>query len=336
MDKLFNKLNSESICGIAFPPMIRDFEDSYYKAGNIIFETFLSSNKNTYEWLIFSDYVLRENRKINDVITFTIVPTSDPIKLIADLKHLCTKDIKELSQVSSDFLQYLWVSNIFNISFILNKKRKFDHNGNEQAHMLSWVNMFIKQVELWITNEGIKNYYSLLIKDMKTLKTLIERKNISLLRDIYIVASLLGYIMMLITKHTEVQRLFWFSDRDDMVTYKQSKFKNPLIHSLLHNYYHVTCESMGLETKKLVLGIPEASGTMWYDYFNRIPDYICGTIADWDIEANVSSSKFIDVLENLLASNKHFLLFKLDLTKEFPCASRIRIERAFWQVQSSY
>ena len=74
--------------------------------------------------------------------------------------------------------------------------------------------------------------------------------------------------------------------------------------------------------------MPDTSKKPFYDNENRIVDYICGTIADYDLQSNkVSKDKFCTVLEDLLADNPNVRIYRVISSKNPLQIGSITIEK---------
>lgn len=313
--------------GFSFPLFLDAFSETFNKSSYNHFEKFAKENSNFRKWMVYSDYVLGDKRKPNDVLTFSFVPyMTDFDTFKKEVNTLSKRDIKDSKNINQNFLSFINELPIFSISIILNKNRKLCF-VNEPQTLTTKNNMAIKQLKHWCrTTPEAKNNYKKTIGKLKLLNTEINRKggNLKIIRNIEIIAAIVSYLIFEFSRIVRPDTIGWFSDRDDILNFKSSKMSSPIIYDLVHTYYYLLCQSDGFnDPHNPVLGIPEKSGKLWYDEFLRIPDCICGTIADYNIEKNeFSHNKFLDVLYELVASNEKHLLFKIDLSPvEFAAAS---------------
>ena len=276
--------------GFAVHHFLIAFNQTFYKSGYESFENFFLKNKNIKKWMVFSDYVFDNKNKQNDVVTFTIAPFPSDFNLISEhINKLSFKDIKKLKRVNDDFLEFIDKSQVFNISIILSKKRKLCYM-NEKDLLITKFDMAIKQLDHWcITTPQAKNNYIKLKSKLAELIRLLNGQgvNFKAIRDIEVISSLAAYLMFEVTKVIEIDKIGWFSDRDSILSYKAAKFKSPVIYDLVSKLYYLFCTTENIDTEdKLLFGVPEENGKVWYDSFIRIPDLICATLADYDIKKN--------------------------------------------------
>ena len=312
--------HGESKAGIVIHNFLSHFDDTFNKSSHAIFSDFFKKNKDISKWMIFSDYALNDKNKPNDVITFSILPYAGDFRELGDLVNkLSFKDVKKLKKVNLEFLDFINSSEILNISIIMDKNKTLDP-FSEREMLKSCYKTALNQVNHWIENEGEKENYIRLQKAYKTLLNEVSKQGTNLrnIRNIEIVSNLIAYITFQICISLKVDTIGWFSDRDDILNHKIAKFSMPVIFDLAHNLFHVLMSSKDNDyTENFVFGLPEQTGSVWYDSFNRIPDLMAATLADYDYTNNLCShDKFIPVVENILTNQKKCLIYKISTLKD--------------------
>lgn len=313
---------------------LESFNETFYKSARDSFTAYFKEYANVKKWMVFSDYVLHDKNKANDVMVFSIVPYTYDFNEFSDLLNdLSPRDLKKSRSVSPNFIKFLSSGPVLNIGVVLNKKRRL-HSDEKRYYEVKF-EMMVKQLEHWCrTTPEASEHYNDLISKLEVLRNSVisPGANMKVIRDIEVLATLAAYIMFEISKLTDVQRIGWFSDRDSMLSFKAAKLKSPFILDMVHHLYYLFCESEGIDSKgKLVLGVPRngSDGTVWYDSFNRIPDVLAGTLADYHYEKNRNShGKYIPVVEEVLTSRERNLFFLLKLSKEKYLVSRLEFSRA--------
>ncbi|NYS59578.1 hypothetical protein [Vreelandella salicampi] len=293
------------------------FNNTFVKSNNARFKSFFEKNRNINKWMVFSDYVLDDKNKPNDVVTFSILPyTEDFFTLGKSIDKLSFKDVKKLKRVKKEFIEFINNSEIINISFIISKKRRLDPL-NEKEMLITRYKMAINQIKVWISNDADNKEYLTLLKNYELMLSEVckPRANLKYIRDIEIVSSLIAYLIFQICNEIEIEVIGWFSDRDALLSYKAAKLSKPIIFDMAHNLYHNLsfnkCEGY---KEKFVFGLPEREGKVWYDSYNRIPDLIAATLADYDYENNeISHSKFKPVVEKILTNKEKNIIYELCL-----------------------
>lgn len=307
--------HGESKAGVVMHNFLTHFDETFNKSSHALFSNFFKRNEDVSKWMIFSDYALNDMNKPNDVITFSILPyTSDFDKLGGQIKQLSFKDVKKLKRVNSEFLEFINESEILNISIVLDKNMVLDPFDEREA-LKTCYKTAINQVDCWIENEGEKENYLRLKKAYSVMLNEVSRQggNIKNVRNIEIVSNFIAYIAFQVCVSTKIDIVGWFSDRDSMLNHKKSKFSMPVIFDLAHNLFHALMSSKDESyTESLVFGLPEQTGDVWYDSFNRIPDLIAATLADYDCKNNFCShDKFVPVIENVITNKNKSLIYKI-------------------------
>ncbi len=307
--------HGESKSGIVMHNFLCHLDETFNASSNSLFLDFFQKNKDISKWMIFSDYALNDRNKPNDAITFSIFPYAASFTDLGKLiDKLSFKDIKNLKKVNPKFLNFINESEIMNISIIMDKNMKLDP-FNEREALKTCYKTAINQVSYWIKNEGEKENYMRIQKAYNILLDEVTKPGVNLknIRNIEIVSNLIAYITFQVCKSTDIETIGWFSDRDSMLNHKIAKFSMPVIFDLAHNLFHNLMSSEGSDyTENFVFGLPEKTGSVWYDSFNRIPDLIAATLADYDYKNNLSShDKFIPVIENILTNRNKCLIYKI-------------------------
>ena len=310
----------ESKSGIVMHNFLCHLDETFNASSHPLFLDFFKKNKDISKWMIFSDYALNDRNKPNDVITFSILPYAASFTELGKLiDKLSFKDIKNLKKANPEFLSFISESEIMNISIILDKNMKLDP-FNEREALKTCYKTALNQVSCWIKNEGEKENYMRLQKAYNTLLDEVSKQGANLrnIRNIETVSNLIAYIAFQVCKSTDVETIGWFSDRDSMLNHKIAKFSMPVIFDLAHNLFHNLMSANDSDyAENFVFGLPEKTGSVWYDSFNRIPDLIAATLADYDYKNNLSShDKFIPVIEKILTNRKKCLIYKIYALKD--------------------
>lgn len=296
-------------------------DDTFQQSTVTEVKDFFNKHKDIKKWMIFSDYALYDKNKPNDVIVFSIVPyilNFEEYKKI--LKNLMPKDLKHTKTIGEGFVKFLNNMPILNFAFVFDKRSKLDYL-NEKNIFLKWIDNAINVLEKW--NEAISDgakHYEESVKNFKVIRKELEKNspNLSILRDINILAILTSYLATQVALTGHIDMLGWFSDRDSLLNFKNKDLSKSFAVELIHYYYHVLCISNNLHDKpELVFGIPEKEGNMWYDDFNKIPDLIAGTLADCDFNTRQNSQeKFQKVVDDFFTNTEKIKIFKIHLSKD--------------------
>jgi hypothetical protein len=276
---------------------------------------YLRNLKSVTKWMCFSDYCLDDKTKPNDVITFSIIPYIEEFPIVESfIKQAAKTDIKKTTIVNEKFIEFLNVYPIINFSFILNDRKNLFGNNHEEIK-INLRNEFIEikgLYQLWIKNEPEKEaYYKTFLKKIDSCINLINNnKKIKQLIDLILIPFLGGYVSNVILNRVDKLEIYgWFSDRDKLLDIEKGFALN-----LFHNNLHGLIDNKNFQ---FVTSLADCNFDIFYDQYIKIPDYIVGTLADYDLENNqISKEKFNMVLTNYMGDNQYnnyvFRIFKKD------------------------
>lgn len=298
------------------PYLISNFYENLKNAEN--FQNFISKNQNS-TWFIFSDYCLDDNNKPKNVVTFTILALKNRqdftfIQRALDL--LQPKDLKKSKAINPSFLNFISLLPIFNVSYILPDNRnitkafKFEELSFLKMRYHSLENYY-KRLQAFPVKD---NDFTGIIKDFKLIQTKFEAKSISLkiYRDIEIINCAVSSISILISSQfREPQKIFWVSDRDNILTFEKAKLSLPLIFSMIHASF----KSFIKTESSLAFFNHENTGKPELDSMNRIPDIVSGTLAEMT-DTTVGKDKYVLILRNYLTNQSVNHIAKLHLNEE--------------------
>ncbi|HDR2399229.1 TPA: hypothetical protein QCH98_004567 [Enterobacter bugandensis] len=307
--------HGEDKAGFVLHNFLVAFDSTFNLSNHIKIENFFQKNKHIAKWMIFSDYVLHDKNKPNDVITYSIFPyTENFFELGKKIDLLSFKDTKKLKRINKEFISFINTSEILNLSILLSKERKLDPL-NEREMLKTRYKMAINQINVWIENQGEIKHFRQLINNLKLILDELDKPgaNLKAIRDIEIVSSLTAYIAFQISQEIKIDIIGWFSDRDAMLSYKIAKFSKPMIYDLAFNTYNNLMYNINEEyQEKFVFGLPETEGRVWYDSYNRVPDLIAATLADYNYEEDkCSHEKYRPVIKGILADNEKNIIYKI-------------------------
>lgn len=307
--------HGETKAGITMHNFLAHFDYTFNKSSHTHFKNFFRKNSGVSKWMVFSDYVLNDKNKVNDVITFSIFPyKEDFFELGEKIDKLSFKDIKKLKRVNKSFLDFINDYEILNISILLDKDIKIDPYSEVEALKTSYTTA-LNQVDMWINNEGELPRYKDLRRIYCVLLEEVTKQGVNLrnVRNIEIVSNLAAYLIFQICHNVKVNVIGWFSDRDAMLSHKAAKFSKPVIFDLTSNLFHNLMFSQNENySETLTFGLPEPKGKLWYDSYNRVPDLISATLADYDYVNNVCShDKFVPVIDNIIVKKEKTIIYRI-------------------------
>lgn len=288
-------------------------ENTINKSSIIDFRNYLKNFSSITKWIIASDYCINDKDKPNDVMTFVIIPyVVDIFDFQEYIKKIAKSDLKHSKQIDDRFISLYKDGLFFPISFILTKDNMIKNLVNKDV-IIKTLEGQREMLKRWIVNTpNNADHYKCIIKKLNKVDQEVKRKtfNLSLFKDIVTATFLVSYIVYLLYKEANVEIVTWFSDRDKMIS-----AYNGIANDLYEIQTHCLCtEKFGEYYKQFKngYGVEDKENNLFYDELNRIADYICGGIADYNIEKNqVSANKFCKIAEEILADNKKMLLLRI-------------------------
>jgi len=253
------------------------------------------------KWMCFSDYCFDDPNKPNNVMTFSLMPYIDDIGELSDfIRTVAQKDIKNTRKVNNAYINFLEKYPLINFAFILNHKKKIlGQSANSVVEFLKASFNRIKQhYQVWIESQPEKtdHYRSIIKKLDKTIRQVEQQKKIKQVAEMFLVTYIGAFVSSLIVKKTQLEIFGWFSDRDAIHEVSDQLSANLFEYFLFnfsdaHNYQYVTASATSLDKP-------------FYDQLLKIPDYITGTLADFNFgEGTISKDKFDTVLTDYMADN---------------------------------
>lgn len=280
-------------------------------------ENYLKDLKDIKKWKCFSDYCLDDKNKPNDVITFSIFPyISDYFVIENHIKKIAKVDIKKTKFVQNQFIKFLKEYPLINFSFILDdRKLLFGETSDKRKDcVLDHLNWVKELYAKWIKNEPEKeSYYNKTVKIIDSCILEVKHgKKINIYIDVFLISFLGAYVTYIILNEVKkIDVIGWFSDRD-----KIFEVGNGIVINLFQNNLH------GLLTEEkrefqFASSMSDSNFDTFYDQFIKVPDYIAGTLADYNMDENlISKDKFNTVLTDYMGDNTQnnfvFRIFKDD------------------------
>ena len=257
------------------------------------------------KWLVASDFAIRDNTRHNDVFVYTVSPYDQDLeKIKAEIKAAAKTDIKKIRTVDEKALIYMGSESLFSFCFIPSRNRALIPSAAEARRAIGEV--------IW--EATTRGFDSETVRRLKVFQNQ-GNFNLKLLGDIVLASSFATFITYLLLKTGRVQGVSWMPDRDSITTCGDF---------IARDLYGINLQSLCLNnsvdsysTAKLVVCASEPGSDQWFDEVIRIPDYIAGTIAAWNIKDNkiiADHPKFMQVLERVIADNRNIPIVQIDFS----------------------
>ena len=293
--------------------VLKLFEETYNKSVlKNLDENYFPKFSQYKKWKCYSDYSF-DQKKANDVITFTLLPyLTDPLIITEVIKKLAPTEIKKTRTVNPKFLEFIKNSPFVTFSIIIedHKNYYFEDRDRLKEAMLLYLNGLVNDsLPKWAKNRpSLKDYHQKLSKKTKAVIRLINRdKKIRIIKNLFLITSFGSYIATQFANKTNAEIFGWFSDRDEI---------NDVEKNYSIDLFGIQFSEHLINEKCQFVAAPASSSdSEWYGEFTKIPDLINGAIADYDFKNDkVSHDKFIPIIRDLISDNKrNVFVFRLFL-----------------------
>lgn len=279
---------------------------------------FLSLHHGAQDFVIASDYCVGDKGKPNDVMAFTVVPRH--MIDLNELAHSLPRDIKKTKEITEEISGALNSTRYFHVAFMLDDIRGVMHSPRKCPQAVALQNMVdvIEMLDMWIRNQpgGAEKFGAQLKKFKIAEKELKKRSvNIKLFKHVSVASILASILALYISKEAFCQSITWVHDRD-----KIHEAFGAICFDLFEINHWGACLQEVPENRIPRVGYfvdTEGGRNLWYDPLIRLPDYIAGTVASWNMRANLTTAdKHARLLEQVIADNPHCHLIKIDMSQD--------------------
>jgi hypothetical protein len=283
--------------------------DSIAKNVEATFRRFVT-HTNATAWIIAADFAISGRERVNDAFAFSVIPYDDDLlRICSEIREASPLDLKKIRTVDDRMLALLADRRRFHFCFIPNRERHALFSLPDAREVLASA---VQDAERWKPSAHRDEY----IKKIRSIKQKANSNNFNnrLLHDTVIMATLSSIIAFYIAKHSNPRNISWFIDRDSMT----GAFAGWAMDAMSRNFITL-CEAEGVASRHVVLATATAPDTLpgepaWYDEFVRLPDFIAGTMARWDIPLNgfrSPANKFVQIAERVVSENPHVVVMQL-------------------------
>ncbi len=231
-------------------------------------------------WLLLSDYYFGKEKQ-NRVITFTALPYLGSLHELQNLiKEVAPKDIKHTRNVSHEFIDLLHQIPSLNISFTFNKTLKYLIWKNQDDFlndMMIYTYVLEAYQRHWLENEPVnENRLQTLSKNIRIIRECVQHKRkVSVLCEAFCISFLGGYVGSLLSRETQLKSLIWMSDRDR---------SNELGENLVRDLFQINLINITKHNVDFMFTRANSNSDEWYKELIRIPDYLTGTLSNFDLK----------------------------------------------------
>lgn len=297
-------------------------DDTFSKSSLNDFTIYLKQYPKS-SWYIISDYCFDINKN-HDVITFTILQNHEKLDTILSfIKSNAAKDIKNTRTINTTFIDYINSPVFFHFSILLSKDDDFLKKLITKERISSYLSILFDRIPEIDVPEKDKINVSSFLKRINEFKTDLNSKNFNfrLARKILLISCLKGLITHYLYIINKPMAWSWISDRDAIVDkYDGFLFDNSFLSFFLITEFFAYIKGIDLNKLGLLENsrfiIPRinhiVTGIDALDELIRVPDYLAGTLADYDSNnKKFSNEKFETVFQNSFFYSKNHAIIQL-------------------------
>lgn len=295
--------------------VLKLIENTVEKSSIDDFRGFITKHDCIRKWFLCSDYCLGDKRKPNDVISFVLYPYIFEFrKWKRKIDDLQKKDIKDSRHISEKFIEFSQSGNFFSFNFILDRKENIFEKWQNKELLISMVDQYIELMNKWKNNNPFKTeIYDELQHNLRRLRDDMKAKsyNTKLLKKALVIIFLASYIKYLLFREAKKIDVFgWISDRDSITSMSKGVYVD-LYTIVSHNICANRLPERKYKNITDIIPSNISDEDEIRDSLIRIPDIICGIIADHNLMTNeVSKEKHLEGVEKVLADNHYITILK--------------------------
>lgn len=290
--------------------MIELLEETMNKSSILQLRNFFKKYANITKWYMCSDYCIDDPNKPNNIITFVIFPHIIDFECLKSIINSMQKtDLKNCRTVTNEFCDFIKSGLFFSISFKLDKNNIFEEQTSPKV-LTRLISDYKEITEKWqTTTPNNKECYIDMSKQLGKLQNAIKQKsfNFKLLRRTFLITFLASYIKFIIYREVNTVELFsWLSDRDAITNWQDGIYQvffRITSHNIISKYISYKKSNSATEV------MPADNNYVFWDELNRIADFICGAIADFDYsDGHVTGQKQCKLMEDAISSNDFLII----------------------------
>ncbi|BBT15094.1 hypothetical protein WP8S17C03_11430 [Metapseudomonas otitidis] len=276
------------------PGIAEYFYKNFAEFEDLRFSDFLKRNSGFKSWWLFSDFCIGDKDKPNDTFAISICPAFEhPEVLVERIKGAIPQDLKKTRDIEEAATEFLKDGRMFHFVFVVEGRKYFF--GETPDSRLNKSRLFCQQafdllVEFKAPKDVLKPFRQLL-QESKA-----KSFNFNLLTNVVLFSSMMSFLNCMLINHAGAKLIGMFPDRDKIESWCSSIYSH-----LIDNYTQGVLELVEGRSFDYTLkrGVPSDQNVKnnWYDEFIRVPDYMAGVVASWDIDLGT------------IGEGKHELLF---------------------------
>lgn len=314
------------VVGLAKPYFMMAFDDTFSKSAEQEMMAFISQHDSLAKskWYFASDYCLDNPDKKHSVVAFSLFPHLlgfDKFNALMDAN--IPQDYKETFSPSETQAKLLANIPAFHVAVVFPKD--FTISGDpakEHSTMVSILEAYVQMLKKWIDADevGMAETYQKREKEMVRLLqnmkcrpdeawTSPSGKHVVAMRNALVITNLFASLAWRLLRQSPSALFGWLPDRDAIMRWPNAKVKG-IVHDIASDYIHIHCQNEGctFDPRRYIAYLPDEQGALWYDYINRIPDYVAGMVSQMDLTTGEVPERLVTLRDEFVADNHHLVI----------------------------
>ena len=265
-------------------------------------------------WIIASDYVIGDKDRHRDAFCYTLYPISDEfVSTKTEIAGKMPNDLKSTSRISDTIVECLRSTRRFSFCFVVRQREGFYSSVDDIRVSLDAAIEMVRPRENWDKHLAV-------LKRLKQ-EAFANNFNFKLFSNITLASLFAATIAMFIAKFTNARSVFWFSDRDNLVTaYKR------VATDVFGWQFYQACHQFGVRYTSVQLGVGDMTNKTsgpWFDELIRIPDFLAGAMSAFNPDTReVCTQKHLDLVTRVFSDAPNIAVIKTDVKRNsFGCSS---------------
>lgn len=312
--------------------IVKALFETFDQSARASFQDFLRCNAGVTKWSISADYCLHDSTRPNNVFAFTVIPYNDYFEqLKADIRAGLPKDLKQTKAISAAAKKLLCDPMRFHFAFMLKAPPKVFWDGDGSLP----IDLARACIDRTLADMVTHGRTAKTVDLVKLLRREAQARsfNLKLLADMFLLSHLFSFVTLALARDNPASIIGWMSDRDKMTEAFGGVLwviANENVHGLAQRFGVPMPEKgiiISVPTPTVAAAVGEAraaaapmSNPMWFDEFIRIPDYIAGALAAWDLHGNIlppGHPKYVELAEDVIATANNMAVINIRYTHEF-------------------
>lgn len=267
----------------------------------------------------------RDRSRPQDVLAFTIYPDSGDIRgIVTELERLFPADFKRTRVIPEGTIRWFREGNAFHLCVVLDKHASLLFRKGRDRRDLAQAS--IAETFAHVVRAGAPAWIVKRFRDFKYFSRP-RNFNMNLYNDVLVLSFVYAFVVGLIAREGNIDRVRWCSDRDDRTNWGKRILDT---YGLVNACRWASEFGQRFDAAQFPSLVLCAKGRDPFDALIRPSDYLAGSIASWDLTRGAGTQraeKYRQMLREAVADNPNIAILHLRLDHQIH-ATRLQVEQA--------